>query len=286
MKHLCTLIFLVSTAYAQPAFEVASVRPSSASGDTKVNVGVHIDGARVSFNSLSLQDYIAFAYDVKGHQIVGPDWLAGERFDIAATLPPGTERPQVRAMVQTLLAERFGLKLHKDSKEFPVYAIVRGKGPLKLKETAPDPDNGNAEPQKPAVNVTGGGSRNGVNIDYGGGSWFAFANNKLEGKKLSMARLAETLARFEDRPVVEMTALAGNYDFVLDFTPEDYQAMLIRSAVNAGMVLPPQAIHAMEAASGDSLMTSIESLGLKLDRRKAPLDVLVVDKIDRTPAAN
>jgi len=288
MKLLLSLICSTVAVYAQPAFEVASIRPSAPAGDTKVNVGLHIDGARVSFNSLSLKDYIAFAYEVKDHQISGPEWLASERFDIAGTLPPGTERGQVRAMVKNLLAERFGLKLHTESREFPVYAIIRGKGPLKLNTTPADADTDTVEtqPKTPVTNVTGGGSRNGVNIDYGAGSWFAFANNKLEGKKLTMERMAQTLARFEDRPVVDMTGLPGNYDFVLEFTPEDYQAMLIRSAVNAGVVLPPQAIHMMETASGDSLMTSIESLGLKLERRKAPLDVLIIDKMERAPTDN
>src|SRR5205085_1457648 len=99
---------------------------------------------------------------------------------------------------------------------------------------------------KGAVNVAVTGGRGGVNINYGRGSYFAFGDNRLEVKKLTFANLAETLARFVDRPVVDMTETQGNYDFTLQFTQEDYMAMLIRSAIAAGVALPPQALKLLE----------------------------------------
>ena len=269
---------------ATPRFEVASIRPTSGDSFEKVNVGVHIDGARVAINSFSLRDYVRVAYNVKDYQISGPEWMGTERFDVTGTLPEGSSQAQVRDMIKSLLADRFHIKLHHESKEFPVYALVIGKGPLKLVESALDPDTTDAS--KGAVNVAANGSRDGVTVNMGRGAYFAFANNKLEVKKLTTAYLAETLARFVDKPIVDMTGLTGTYDLTLNFTEEDYRAMLIRSAVNAGVVLPPQALHLMETASGDSLFSSIQEAGLKLDSRKAPLDVLVVDKIEKTPTEN
>ena len=83
-----------------------------------------------------------------------------------------------------------------------------------------------------------------------------------------------------------MTGLTKAYDFTLTFSPEDYNAMLIRSALSAGVVLPPQALKALDYGSGDSLIAAVETLGLKLDRRKAPLDLVVVDHMEKSPTEN
>src|ERR1700683_2496049 len=128
-------ILLVGISFAQsPQFEVASLRPSAPTPDGQVSVGVHIDGSQVRVVSLSLRDYLAIAYRTKGNMISGPDWTGSERFDISATIPAGGTTAQLPEMFQALLADRFQVKLHKDKKEFPVYALLVGKGPLKLKE--------------------------------------------------------------------------------------------------------------------------------------------------------
>ena len=85
---------------------------------------------------------------------------------------------------------------------------------------------------------------------------------------------------------VDMTNLKGNYDFVLELSPEDFRAMGIRSAISAGVALPPQAIQMAEAASGDSLSNAMQKLGLKLESRKAPLEVIVIDHAEKTPSDN
>lgn len=252
-----------------------------------MNVGVHIDGARISCTYLSLTDYISAAYKVKIYQISGPDWIAGDRFDISATLPAGTSQDQVPDMLKALLADRFQMKFHRETKEFPVYGLVVAKGGLKAQQSPTDSQSDGApDPAKAPVNVTGSGGRGGVNINLGHGSSFTLADNKFVARKLTMASLAESLGRFEDRPVVDMTGVAGNYDLDLEFTPEDYTAMLIRSAIAAGVVLPPEAMKALEYSSGDSLLTALEKVGLKLERRKAPLEVLVIDNISKMPTEN
>jgi uncharacterized protein (TIGR03435 family) len=253
-----------------------------------MNVGVHIDGARVSCTSLSLKDYISAAYKVKIYQIEGPDYIGSERFDINAKLPAGATESQVPDMLKALLAERFKMTFHRETKDFPVYGLVVARGGLKMKESPPDPDAKIVgDPgEKPSTNVTGGGGRGGVHIEFGNGSLFTMADNKFIARKLPMASFAELLARFEDRPVVDMTELKGRYDFDLVFTPEDYQAMLIRSAIAAGVVLPPEALRALSGSSGDSLLNALERLGLKLETRKAPLEMVVIDHIEKAPTEN
>src|SRR6185295_8987159 len=116
-------------------FEVASIKPSvPAMPGGQVNVGVHVDGSQIRCNYLSVKDYVAIGYQLKYHQIVGPDWIAGERFDIAAKVPEGAGREKVPEMLQMLLADRFRMKSHTDTRDFPVYALVVAKGGLKIKE--------------------------------------------------------------------------------------------------------------------------------------------------------
>src|SRR2546422_156297 len=199
------LASLAAFGQAQPEFEVASIRPSAPITTGQVKAGVHIDGARIICTFLSLKDYIGMAYRVKMHQISGPDWLGSARFDIAATLPAGVARERVSDMLQALLAERFRMKLHRDTKEFPVYGLVAGKSGLKMKESTADSGAASGEAaDKEAVNVTASGGRGGTTINFGKGSYFTVGNNRFEGTKLSMASLADTLARFADRPIVDM----------------------------------------------------------------------------------
>jgi uncharacterized protein (TIGR03435 family) len=276
------LVTLLGYSQSKLQFEVASIKPvSDGTPVDGVQIGLHVDGSQVRYNFLSLKEYIAQAYQVKLYQISGPDWLAGQRFEIAAKLPDGAKVSQVPEMLQNLLADRFSLKLHRDSKEFPVYALEIAKSGLKMQESAADPDSDPAP--KPAVNVAAAGSAQGVSVNLGGGSYYSFANNRLEGKKLTTGRFVDILARFMDRPVVDQTGLTAPYDFALDLTPEDYTAMLIRSAITAGVNLPPQALRALDFSSGDSLVNALQKVGLSLTQKKAPLDVLVIDSVLKAP---
>lgn len=277
-------LVLTTAVFAQtrPAFEVASIRPSSEQQD-QVTAGIRITGSQVRVGRMSVKDYLGMAYRVKPQQIDGPDWLGQQRFEVAATIPDGAPLAQVPEMFQTLLAERFQLKAHRESKEFPVYALGVAASGLKVKESPADASD---TPPAAAVNVTAGGSAAGVNIDFGSGSSFTLGNNRVEIKKMTMPSVAEALTRFFDRPVVDMTGVTGRYDLTLDLTPEDYMGLLLRSAVNAGVVLPPQALRMLEGASSDPLTGPLRDAGLTLQSRKSLLDVIVVDSISKTPTEN
>jgi uncharacterized protein (TIGR03435 family) len=161
--------------------------------------------------------------------------------------------------------------------------LTVGKPPLKMTETPPDADAGDA---KGTVNIAASGSAAGVSVDLGHGSYYTFADDKFEAKKISMERLATMLERYADRPILDQTQLKGNYDLTFNVTQEDYRAMLIRAAVNSGIVLPPQALRVLDNGSVSPLIDGMQQLGLKLDARKAPVDLLVVDQALKSPTDN
>jgi uncharacterized protein (TIGR03435 family) len=123
-------------------------------------------------------------------------------------------------------------------------------------------------------------------MSLGNGSTLSLGPTSFDAKKLSMAQLAELLTRFMDRPVVDSTGLNGQYDFSLPLTSEDRTALLIRSAINAGVTLPPQALRALDFGSNASLTGSMEKLGLTFQSSKAPLDVIVIDSVQKTATEN
>ena len=216
-------------------------------------------------------------------QVIGPDWMANERFDIDAKLPEGSTPAQIPEMLQALLSERFALKQHREQKEMPMYALVLGKPPLRLKDSARDPD---ATPRNEAlVNVTVAVGAAGTAVDLGHGSSYTLGGGKFDAKRMTAEMLASTLERYCDRPVVNMTGLAGTYDVVFEISPEDSQVIGIRAAVNAGVRLPPQVTSLLDSG-GNALIVAVEQLGLKLDGRKAPVEVLVVDDARRAPTGN
>jgi uncharacterized protein (TIGR03435 family) len=284
-RTIVCVLLLSAIAFAQssPTFEVASIRPSSEQVN-QVSAGVRIAGSQVRLVGMSLKDYIGMAYAVKPQQIAGPDWLGQERFDIAATIPAGGSSEQFPAMMQSLLVERFKMTIHRETREFPVYSLGVARGGAKIQPSTAPPEA--AGEKAPAVNVTASGSGAGAAVDLGGGSSFAFGNNRLEVKKMTMESFAEVLTRFVDRPVVDRTALTGPYDVTLDIAPEDYTALMIRSAVNAGVTLPPQALRMLDNANTDPLSGPLRNVGLTLESQRAPLEVIVVDAIAKTPTEN
>jgi uncharacterized protein (TIGR03435 family) len=276
---------VAQTAPSHLQFEVASIRPAPPM-DASVKIGMHIDGAQVRFTFLSVKDCMRIAWEVKDYQVVGPDWLGSDRWDITAKLPEGTKSDQVPEMLQNLLVDRFKITFHRDKKEFAVYALEAGKGGLKMKETAPDPATDNAPP-KSNVNISAQGSAAGVFVDLGQGSYYTFADSKLVGHKLTTERIADILSRYMDKPVVDMTGAPPNtnYDVSFEITPDDYRTMLIRAGMRAGVSLPPEVMRLAEAPT-DSLFAAMEATGLRLEPRKAPQDVMVIDHADKTPTEN
>jgi uncharacterized protein (TIGR03435 family) len=279
-----TLLSLVAasgqSSSARPEFEVASVKKSVPAREGEVNIGVHIDGAMVRCRSLPMRSYIRMAYRVNDYQVLGPDWLATENFDIAAKLPDGATRAQLPEMIQSLLAERFNLALHRDKKEFPVYALVVAKNGAKLKESPPDSGAEASPGAKGTVDINITAGRGGGVIDLGNGSSIGYGRDRLEAKKVTLSALAGAVERLLDRPVVEMTGIGGTYDFSLEYSWEELRS-LVRSSSGGARELPANA-----ADPGNSIFTSLAAFGLKLEPRKAPIEVLVVDRIERTPTEN
>jgi uncharacterized protein (TIGR03435 family) len=266
-------------------FEVASIKPSDQSPQTQTSAGLHIDGAMVRYSGLSLTLYLGMAYSLKNYQISAPEWMTSERWDIAAKLPARSDPKQIPQMLQALLRDRFQMKTHRETKELPVYGLVAGKGELKLKESPAGPAAA-VESTERSVTASASASGTGTTVSYGNGSYFTLGDNKFEGRQLPMVLIADVLARFADRPVINMTDLKGNYDFTMQFSPEDFRAMMIRAAIAQGTVLPPEVTKLADAASGDTLFEAVEKLGLKLEPKKAPIEVLVIDQSLRSPTEN
>jgi uncharacterized protein (TIGR03435 family) len=288
MRKAILAILLTGLLLAQsPQFEVASVRPF-APGPGQVAAGLHFDGAQVRGVGLSLRDYLATAYRFKATLISGPDWTATERYDIQATLPDGGTKAQVPEMLQALLADRFEVKLHKEKKEFSIFALVLAKGPSKLIELPPDlnADKKNDEPVGMANVATIAAVGNGVSVMYARGASFSVGNNRIEVVKLPLWVFCRNLERYSDRQIVDMTGLTGSYTFGVDVTPEVYQAMMLRSAVLRGAKLPPEAQTLLDSSSPSAIGDALEQMGLKLEQRKAPLDTIVIDSALKTPTAN
>jgi uncharacterized protein (TIGR03435 family) len=285
VSRLVLILSIVAAAAATlaaqepPRFEVASIRPSGELTQQSKG-GLTITQRQARFSLLSLNDYIGIAFGVKVQQIAGPDWLASTRFEIAATIPENQPPEQVGAMVKALLEDRFKLRTHREHREFPVYGLEVVAGGSKLVRV---PD---AAPTDAPFTVSSGATPGGAAVDLGQGSSLLLGNNRFEAKKVSMTTLADLLGRFVDRPVVDMTKLEGRYDVAFEVSPDDFVAMMIRSAVAAGIPLPPQALQRLETASLAAVPDAVKSLGLSLAARRAPLEVLVIDSIEKLPTEN
>jgi len=290
-------------------FEVATIKPAPpltpdlvASG--KMHAGMSVDGARVDIGFFALSDLIRTAYKLKAYQISGPDWLSAQRFDILAKMPEGATKEQVPEMLQALLADRFKLTTHRDTKEHSVYALVVAKGGIKMKEAAPDADAPPpADDGKKGGLVVGAGSNQvrvspnsdgkGATISGGaaGGMKMSMGPNgtmRMEFKKMAMAGLVEMVSRFVDRPVLDMTELKGDYEVALDLSMDDLKSMAARSGVGAMMGMQMAGTAPPDSASEptSSIFTALTAMGLKLESRKAPIEIMVIDHVEKMPTEN
>jgi uncharacterized protein (TIGR03435 family) len=248
----------------------------------------------VDFSDLSLAELIRAAYRVKLYQISGPDWMTTSRFDVVAKLPEGAKTDQVPEMLRTLLGERFHLVLHNSSKEMPVYALVVGKEGSKLKESTPDDATDGAGAAAGGSAAGGAGGRRGEGASPmtssgsgPNGSYTMSAGSNglhMDLKNVTIGTMIDWLSRFTDKPVVDQTGLAGRYDLSLDASRDE----MLNAARAAGMVID-SARRAPEGATdpgGDSVFASVQKAGLKLEPRRLPLTLLVVDRLDKTPTEN
>jgi uncharacterized protein (TIGR03435 family) len=279
---LISAVAALLAAQAPPvAFEVASIRPSDSEA-TANRGGVQITQSQVRAVGLALRVYLGVAYRLPTDRIIGPDWLGSTRFDLQAKLPDGGRGDQIPEMLQTLLAERFKLRAHRENRDTPVYVLEVVNGVFTLERVPADRDAGPAG----GLEAGGGGSAQGITISLGRGSSWSLVPGRFEGRKLSMAMLAQVMTNFAGRPVVDKTGVDGMFDISFPVAEQDFRAMLMRAGQANGAPLPPQALQFLDAYPVDTVFESFRKIGLKVEQRREPLEMLVVDSMERTPTDN
>ncbi|HUB82044.1 MAG TPA: TIGR03435 family protein [Bryobacteraceae bacterium] len=301
-----SLLFVTIAAFGQTplSFEVASIKkaePLSVNSvmSGKMHLGMVIDNAQVTIKSMSIAELMRVAYKVKSYQVSGPEWMSAERYSITAKMPEGARRDDVPAMIQALLADRFKLVFHRETREQSVYALTVMKSGLKMKESAPEDaapasaPGGPAAPQAPAPSDGSAQVRVNVTSDTGGTTNTTTPNGDLRmqprenGMRLVFTRtnssgMVDWLGRFVENPVIDDTGLKGRYDFTLDVGWGDMMALARAAGMSIPVQLPPSAMDPGSSA----VFSAIQQYGLKLEPRKAPIDMLIVDRVEKTPTDN
>jgi uncharacterized protein (TIGR03435 family) len=232
------LALIAVVAAAGQSFEAATVKPAAPS--ERKGGRSNVTGDRVTHTNQTLATLLLRAYGMKfREQIAGPSWIFAERYDIAAKMPEGASADQLSRMMRDLLIERFQLKLHQEKRELSAYALLTGKGRLKMQKSG-----------EPTASMR--------------------MDNNGRQARMDMDGLAGWIAFGVQRPVVDMTGLEGLYEFPLEMSLEEM------GGVNA----------AEGERSAPSIITIVEGLGLKLESRKLPFDVLVVDGGNQVPIGN
>jgi uncharacterized protein (TIGR03435 family) len=249
-------------------FEVASVKPATSTGGRFTMSGGPATGdpGRIIYTNIMLRRVLLNAYDLRSYQILGPDWLDTLRFDITANVPEGTTKEQFQAMLRNLLATRFQMRSHRESRELPIYAMVAAKSGPKLKPAGLAAAQ--AEDQLAVIRPTDGKDGFPALSLPAGGLVLETRNGRarVTGKESALSKLADLLSGQLGRPVIDMTGLAGNYSFVVYFAPE---------GINP------------DAASDPGLFAALQQqLGLRLEARTGPVELLMIDYAEKVPAEN
>jgi uncharacterized protein (TIGR03435 family) len=231
------------------AFEVASIKPSQ--DPPGASSGITTTTGRISARNVTLKRCMRGAYAIEEPRILGGmKWLDDARYNIEAKAAGPAGDSDLARMLQSLLAERFKLAFHREQRALSGYALVLGKGGLKAKPSEPD-----------------AGSRT-------SSRW-----GSIEAAGCDMAHLALKLSEVLHLPVADFTGVPGEFDFKLEWTSDDMQATPPSAGDKPAAVVP-------EAASGLSIFTALpEQLGLKLESRKVPAEVLVIDHAEK-PSEN
>jgi uncharacterized protein (TIGR03435 family) len=285
---VCTAIVLIcanlraQTPPPRPQFEVASVKPAAndekGGGPTQrmremmrngraAGMIPMTDPGRIRLENWALLDLIAAAYSVRATQVSGPAWMSDQAFDIEAKVPEGTPKEAVNVMLQSLLEDRFGLKVHRDTQTKQGFALVVGKNGPKLKpaEALPESEPGLTQEEQRAKTLERGQTvlaamkkriqenrENGTPLGgFSTASW----------PSITTEELASRLVRFAEAPVVDETGLTGKY------------SVTIETWKNADV-------------PGGTVFDAVEKLGLKLEPRKVTVETVVVDQVSKTPTAN
>ena len=229
------ILILPACLWAQEAlqFEAASIKPHTPVGaiGSFERSGIDETTGLIRIENLSLKAVIELAYGVKDYQFDGPDWLNSPRFDITAKPPAGYKHAQLQPLLRNLLADRFKLIVHHDSRQVSGYALVIAKGGPKLHEST------------------------------GPRTFFTVRPGLISGTQRSLPELTGALARMVNRPVVDQTGLMAAYDIKLEWTQDPEQELSTFAALQ-------------------------EQLGLRLQPQKVPIDIVIVDHIEKTPTEN
>jgi uncharacterized protein (TIGR03435 family) len=235
-------------------FEVASVKPANP-GDTNGGIKATPGGAGYVAENVPVRLMIMLMFDLHTSQLIGgPSWINTELYDVEAKADGPHTIDELHVMFQNLLIDRFNLQFHKETRNLPAYELVVDKSGPKMTEN-PTPPTFDIP-----INFTGAG--------------------QVVGVRVPMYYLAWNLSRLVGRPVIDETGLTKNYDFKLQFTPEPPPGAAGRSGGDGLAANPPP------VATGPDLFTALrEQLGLRLETRKGPVEVMVIDHIDR-PSPN
>jgi uncharacterized protein (TIGR03435 family) len=247
---------LIASAQA-PSFDVASLKPVQVTGDLyRANLGTARHG-EVMLTNATLSDCMRYAYGITNDaQLAGPDWIRSKeiRFDIVAKAPPDTPVSQLLLMLQTLLTDRFKMVTHREQRVLSFLFLTVAKSGPKLLE-AKDAQNTATGPQIPG---------------------------RIISTRMSMTTLTTLLSRFMRQTVLDQTGLTGSYDVNLLWTPEDN-----RPVADAAQRPPERTPEPTNVAPGPTIYTALQQqLGLKLESRKAPIEVIVIDHAEKVPVEN
>jgi uncharacterized protein (TIGR03435 family) len=271
MVRLLVLILFAGIAWPQtgtplPSFEVADVQISKPGAEPDANF---LPGGKLLIVSLSMKELIQAAWDMDrwpDRFAGGPDWLDSVHYDIVAKAVPTSSEKDLRLMLRQLLIDRFRLQTHVEKRPLPVYALVPGKK-VKLEEAPAGEGN------RDSCKLTRPGERK-------DGSLLRIYACTRTGMDFLAAQLSTIASAYFDVPVVNLTGLKGLYNFTLGWTPRRGG----RAPGGAAEAGKPTDLATTSDPDGVTIFDAVESqLGLKLEQRKYPLDVIVIDKVQREP---
>lgn len=277
---VCLPAHLIAEQSSSPneRFEVISIKPVSSPASPQMVIRTP-PGGGVNATQVTPRFLIRYAFAVDDSLIVGvPDWAGSVRFDVLATGPAGVSADATRAMVRSLLRERFNLQTHAETPERPVYQMMAARPDGRLGGSLRRTDVACAERDARAARPTPPKTLPPRTEPMPCGLRVAFGH--ISGGRVSMEDLANALAQPTSRPVLDRTALVGAFDLVMNFTPEALR-LNTPGPLDPGA---PQADERLQAPdpTAPSIFTAIqEQLGLKLEPSRAPIEVLVIDSINR-----
>ncbi len=282
-------------AHGQPGhtaitFEAAAIKPFK-DGTPIVGSGCNggpgsDDPGRVICQYATLRMLLVQAYQVKAQEIVGPGWLDSAHFDVAAKVPLGAAREQVPVMFRNLLAERFKVVTHRETKLLPGYAITIGKGGFKADPAAPAPEDAAATGApaggKQAVGKDGFPMLQRSFTATGPIILYRQGRARLQASEATIAQLAEALSRQLGSVVVDNSGLDGKYGMTLYWTPDEGEPGARPPSPSATENSVPES-----ASQEQNIFTAMDQqLGLKLTRKQLPREVIVIDQAERVPTEN